>query len=234
MKKFILLAALMMMVSTAAATDISFSPDHWDIQKWCLIATDIFINTDGKPVAATDVVIETSLAYVDFVPSKKLFPNFFPPKVKNNAIHIVWFIDDPKKTITWSGSIGTLFLRQKNTTDTDWVVTLFFDWEGKTYDSNLSILWWIDVLQHVWSGYYHLVDTWSCVYPSGYNIVGWFSHMSPAEWLSSTMKQIQQKELMNKIINWRTLWIFMWLLIILVILYFYIKKWRHHLIKATS
>ncbi|MEI8009542.1 MAG: hypothetical protein WCI00_09650 [bacterium] len=54
-----------------------------------MIATDVVINTDGKPVAATDVVIETSLAYVDFVPSKKLFPNFFPPKIKNDAIHIV-------------------------------------------------------------------------------------------------------------------------------------------------
>ena len=77
MKKIILLAVLAMMMSTAAATEISFAPDHWDIQKWCLIATDVVINTDGKPVAATDVVIETSLAYVDFVPSKKLFPNFF-------------------------------------------------------------------------------------------------------------------------------------------------------------
>ncbi len=232
MKKIALFTMFILMIGVTTATEINFFPDHGDIQKWCLIATDIFINAEWNPVAATDVVIETSLEYVDFVPSKELFPNFFPPKIKSGAIHIVWFISNPSKTITWSGSIGKLFLKQKNPTDTDGVVRLYFAWKGKTHDSNLSILWWIDVLQNVGSWYYQLLDQWSCEYPADYNIVWWFSHMSPEEALDNTMTQIQNQELINKIFNWTTLRSFLGLLIIMTVLFVYIKKWKHHQLEA--
>jgi hypothetical protein len=123
-------------------------------------------------------------------------------------------------------------LRQKSPTNTDGVIRLYFAWEGKTHDSNLSILWWIDVLQKVGSWYYQLVDQWSCEYPANYNIVWWFSHMSAEEALDNTITQIQHQELINKIFNWTTLRSLLWLLIIIGILFIYIKKWKHHQLEA--
>jgi hypothetical protein len=69
-----------------------------------MVAADIIVNTDNKDIAATDVMIESSLDFVDFVPSK-MFPYFFPPKVGNGAIHIVGFTIDPNQRVNGSGSI---------------------------------------------------------------------------------------------------------------------------------
>lgn len=223
-KKIALIGIITMMIGISTATEIRFSPDSWDIKKWCLVATDIVVNTDNAAVAATDIVIETSLEYVDFVPTKNLFPYFFPPKIKGDTIHIVGFIANPKNIVTGSGVVGRLFLKQKSLTDSDAVIKLFFAGQGKTYDSNLSILWWIDVLQNVGSWYYHLLDTASCEYPSDYNIVGWFAHMSAQLALNDIIKQISRQELLAKLFTWKTFVSFTWLLLIIVISFIYIKK----------
>ncbi len=216
----------------AAAAEISFSPDYGEIQKWCLLPVDIFIDAKGNNVAATDVVIESSLAYVDFVPSKKVFPYFFPPKIKNNAIHIVWFIDNPNTPVTGSGIIGRIFLKQQNPTDTDGVIRLYFAGTGKTYDSNLSILWWVDVLDTLGSGYYRFVDSWSCEYPANSTIAGWFAHMSPEQALNATINDIHHKQLIDKLLSRKTIVSFFGILVLATILFIYFKKWRHHLLSA--
>lgn len=221
-KKIALIGIITLMIGISTATEIRFAPDHWDIKKWCLVVTDIIINTDNAAVATTDIVLETSLEYVDFVPTKNLFPYFFPPKVKGDTIHIVWFIANPKNTVTGSGVIGKLFLKQKSPTDSDAVIKLFFAGQGKTYDSNLSILWWIDVLQNVGSWYYQLLDTASCEYPSDYIIVGWFAHKSAQSVLDDITKQISYQEWLTRLFSWQTLVVCIWLLIF--ILFIFIKK----------
>jgi hypothetical protein len=62
------------------------------------------VNAGDKEISATDIIIESSLAFVDFVPSK-MFPYFLPPKVSNNLLHLVGFTVDPKNRVTGSGSI---------------------------------------------------------------------------------------------------------------------------------
>lgn len=231
MKKIILIGIFVMMIGISTATEIKFSPDNWDIQKWCLIATDIFIDTEDNKIAATDIVIESSLEYLDFVPSKNLFPYFFPPKTWDNIIHIIGFISDPKNTVTGSGSIGKIFFRKKSSTDTDGSIKLFFAGQWETYDSNLSILWGIDVLQNVWSGYYNFTDNWPCQYPADYEIVWGFSHMSAEDALNETIKTIKRQQFMEKLLSWQTLIGFAWLLIIVTILFIYIKKRKQWVIK---
>ncbi|MEI7557947.1 MAG: hypothetical protein WCJ45_03855 [bacterium] len=58
-----------------------------------MVAADIVFDTTNTNVAATDVVIESSLEYVDFVPykdpSKNSFPNFLPPQTGNDTVHII-------------------------------------------------------------------------------------------------------------------------------------------------
>lgn len=223
-----------MTIGSTTAAEIKFFPANGDIQKWCMIVTDIFIDTTGNPIAATDVVIESSLEYVDFVPTKTLFPYFLPPTLKNNKIYIAWFTDKPKKLITWSGSIGKLFLRQKNISDTDGTIKLFFAGAGKTHDSNLSILWWIDVLDRVGAWYYRLTDEWPCQYPIDHQIVWWSSHMSPEDALTNTLKEIERKQIFEQIFNWKTITTFVSFIIILTILFIYIKRiWKSDLLNAN-
>jgi hypothetical protein len=38
----------------------------------------------GKNVATTDVILESSMKYLDFIPNTSLFPYFFPPVVRTN------------------------------------------------------------------------------------------------------------------------------------------------------
>ena len=224
MKKIVLLGILMVMVGVTAASEIRFSPENWDIQKWCLVAADIIIDTDSSAIAATDIVIESSLEYLDFVPTKNLFPYFFPPQTKDGKIHIIWFVADPKNTVKGSGSVGKVFFRQKNPNDTDGAFKLYFAGQGKTYDTNLSILWGIDILQKVGGWYYRFVDSWTCQYPADYEIIWWFSHMSPEDALNDTIKDIQHRQRLKKLLNRKNLVIFSWLLIILTILFIYFKK----------
>lgn len=212
--------SMIAMISVSMATEIRFFPDSWEIQKWCLVAVDVMIDTSEQAIAATDVVIETSLEYVDFVPNKKLLPNFLPPKVSDYSIHIIWFVSNSKETVKGSGSIGTLFLKQKNTTDADGNLKLYFAWPGKTYDSNLSILWWIDILEKTGEGLYRFAENASCEYPIDYTIEWWFAHMSADKALNKTIKKLQRQERLTRrnILPWAMI------LIIITLLFIYRKR----------
>jgi hypothetical protein len=88
MKKLIIMGMFMMSVSFGFATEITFSPATGDLAKGCLITADVMIDTDNQEISATDLIIESSLDFVDFVPSD-MFPYFLPPKTKSNITHII-------------------------------------------------------------------------------------------------------------------------------------------------
>jgi len=223
MKKIILgIAIITTIIGAGTATEIRFSPDTAEIKSGCLVAVDVIIDTSEQAIAATDVVIETSLEYVDFVPSKELIPNFFPPKVSDYNIHIIGFVSNPKDTVKGSGSIGTLFLKQKNITDADGNLKLYFAWPGKTYDSNLSILWGIDILEKTGEGMYRFVENAACDYPADYEIVWGFAHMSPEEALTKTIHKMQRKERLSR----RN--ILPWVMILIIITLLFIYRRRKH------
>jgi hypothetical protein len=66
------------------------------------VAVDIVVDTSNQAIAATDIIIETSLDYVDFVPDTTFFPNFFPPKVDDFSIHIIGFVSNPNEVVSGS------------------------------------------------------------------------------------------------------------------------------------
>lgn len=226
MKKILRIVVIGMMIGVSTASEIRFFPDSWEIQKWCLVAVDIIVDTSDQSVAATDVVIESSLEYVDFVPNKNFFPNFFPPQVNDYKIHIIGFVSNSKELVSWSGSIGTLFLKQKSPTDRDGKLQLFFAGKWKTHDSNLSILWWIDILETVGKWLYTFTDTAECIYPIDYDIIGGFAHMSAQEWLNTTIKTLQKKETFKRIFTKKNTMLFSWLCLLLMIAFIYYKKQR--------
>jgi len=226
MKKILRIVAMSMIIGVSTASEIRFSPDSWEIKKWCLVAVDVMVDTSNQAIAATDVVIESSLEYVDFVPNKTLFPNFFPPKVSDYKIHIIGFVSTPQGVVSWRGSIGTLFLKQKSPTDMDGKIQLFFAGAWKTHDSNLSKLWWIDILESVGKWLYRFTDNGECTYPADYDIVGGFAHMSAEEWLDETIKTLRTQEIMTRLFTRKNLILFSWLLALLIIAFIYYRKQR--------
>lgn len=224
MKKILRVVIVTMILWVSTGAEIRFFPDEWTIQKWCLVAVDIMVDTTNQKIATTDIMIETSLDYVDFVPNKDFFPNFFPPKTGDFKIHIIGFVSNPKNVLSISGSIGRLFLKQKSLTDSDGKIQLYFDGKEKTYDSNLSILWWRDILEKTGKWLYRFVKSWECVYPTDYEIVGGFWHMSAEENLKQTMKKISVQENLARIFSSKNLLIISGICILLMITFIYYKK----------
>ncbi len=224
MKKIITLLTLSCLFSISMATEISFSPEKWEVANNCLVALDIMIDTDNKEIAASDIVIESSLDFVDFVPSK-LFPYFLPPKVSNNLIHLVWFTVDPKNRVQGSWSIGTLYMQQKNTSDADGTLKLYFKKKWDTTDSNLSIAWWIDILDSVGSAYFTFTENWACAHAVGESLNGGIADKS----VKMLLAKLDRQQLFQKIFNRKVISLFAGLLIIITLLFIYYKgtkKWK--------
>lgn len=225
MKKIIALLILTCLFSVSMATEITFSPEKGEVANNCLVALDIMINTDNNEIAASDVVIESSLDFVDFVPSK-LFPYFLPPKVSNNLIHLVWFTVDPKNRVQGSWSMGTLYMQQKNASDADGALKLYFKKKWSTTDSNLSIAWWIDILDSVGSAYFTFTKTWACAHAVGASLNGGIADKS----VKMLLAKLDRQQLFQKIFNWKVISLFAGVLIIATILFIYYKrakKWEN-------
>lgn len=208
------------------ATEITFSPSSGEVANNCLVAVDIMANTDDQEIAATDVVIESSLAFVDFVPSETMFPYFLPPKVSENMVHLVGFTVDPAHRAQWSGIIGTLYMQQRSTSDPDGMIKLYFKNKWDTTDSNLSIAWGIDALDTVWSAYFTFSTSGACVHAAGQTINGWIANKS----VKTLLAKLDRIQLLQKILNRKTISLFGGALLIIVILFLYYKgnkKWKN-------
>lgn len=219
MKKILGIAILMMMISVSAATEIRFSPDVWSLGKWCMTATDIVIDTQNQEIAATDIVIESSLEFVDFVPSS-MFPYFLPPKTNGNIVHLVGFTTDPAHRVLGKWSIGTLYMKQKDMSSADGSLKLYFTKKWDTTDSNLSIAWWVDVLDTIGSAYYTFDGTGICAHTAA-DINGGI-----AETTLQDMAQQVSRTWTNIFFNRKTLLAFGGILIVGIILFMYYKKNR--------
>ena len=225
MKKIITLLLFSCVFSVSMATEITFSPTSWEIANNCLVAVDIIANTDNQEIAASDVVIESSLAFVNFVPSETMFPYFLPPKVSDNLIHLVGFTVDPAHRAQGSWSIGTLYLQQRNATDTDGMIKLYFKKKWDTTDSNLSIAWGIDVLDTVWSAYFTFTASGACAHAAGEVINGGIANKS----VKVLLAKLDRTQLMQRIFNRKIISLFGGILIIIAILFLYYKgtkKWK--------
>lgn len=147
-KSLIFLFTLCSILSITFASEIKLSPAAGDMGDWCMIAVDIIADTQGKTIAAADVIMESSMKFVDFVPGDS-FPYFLPPKVESTVVHIVWFAVEASQRISWIHKIWTAYFQKRSIWDRDWAVHLYFTKTWDTIDSNLSIAGWIDTLQKV-------------------------------------------------------------------------------------
>ncbi|HCB51163.1 TPA: hypothetical protein DEP21_01070 [Patescibacteria group bacterium] len=150
-------------LSSSFGQEIGFSYSSGDHSgKGCIVSVDIVMDAQGKQVSTTDIVMESSMTYVDFVPNKSLFPYYFPPVVRSNGlIHIVGFTALPEQVIIGSGTIGTLYFKASDT-DPDASIRLYFLGSGNTTDTNLSF-GGVDQLQKVNQAYF-VMDQSPCTH----------------------------------------------------------------------
>jgi len=251
MKKFLycIVSIVLLLCWFVWAQSISFVP-QWNSIFWygCIVPIDVYINTNWQEISAIDLVMESSMYYVDFVPSN-FVPYFLKPIVKENGlIHVVWFTVDSSERVNWEWKMWTIYFRPKQW-DIDWVVRLYYLWEWDTSDTNLSIAWWVDVLKNVWQASVKFSkDLPSCVAEndktfSNENIQiqdkidGWFADLTYDEVLQNTMKTISRdygSSSFLQILLHNVVWIiliFMLLIIIILLLKRKKNKWNKNVVK---
>lgn len=159
----------------------------------CLVPVNVYIDTAGETISATDLMMETSLEYKDFVPTS-MFPYYLPPVVRSNGLlHIVWFTVDDSERVNGSWFLGTIYFIQKPWF-TDGTVRMYFLEEWATIDSNLSKVWGVDTLKQV--GYVNVTfsrDMPSCSHEAATIVTWWFEGVSYQESLDTTMQKIYDK-----------------------------------------
>lgn len=249
MKKFLCLivSIIWMWIWFVGAQSISLEP-QWNWVFWydCVVPIDVYIDTKWQDVAAVDLVMESSMDYVDFVKSD-FVPYFFKPIVKENGlIHVVWFTVEQSETIKWFWKMWTIYLLPQKW-DTNWILRLYFLWEWETSDTNLSIEWWIDILKSVWeANVIFSKDLPSCnikksvddldwnnenldeqiVWWVDIQITWWFANLTYDEVLENTIKEIDKKYWSTsflQILRDNIIWIFV-IFILLIIILLLLKK----------
>lgn len=125
-------------VSITFAGEIKLVPSTGDMGLGCLVPVQIWIDTDGKSVSATDIIMESSMEFVDFVPTA-VFPYFLPPSVVSNTVHLIWFAVDPSQRVSSRSMIWTAYFNKTSSFDRDWAIRLYFTKSWDTIDSNHRI-----------------------------------------------------------------------------------------------
>lgn len=196
MRKIVCIVVLLcvLFAGAASASTLSFFPEKASFWKWCDIQVAIMVNSDEN-IVATDLLIETSLSYKDFIPDT-FFPYFFAPKITDNGlIHIVGF--STYHSVSGKGRLWTLVLRS-NGTDSDGVIRLYFvgKWKELTFDTNLSAAGGTDTLSSVWNAYYTFT-TWTCAPELSWG----FGNTAYDDGLQALIHQIDQD---GKVNSWDT------------------------------
>lgn len=233
----LILSTLIMIIlsSFANAWELSLQPSDWKYSPWCMIWIDIAMDPKWEQISATDLVIESSMQFVKFE-ATKLFPYFFPPKTIDSIVHIVWFTSWPSQWINTKWIIWKIYFKQKNKSDLDWNIKFYFKKIWDTTDTNLSIGWWIDILQNTQNWFYTFNGT-ECDYPEKETIVQKTSNIDFEESLEQTMKKVEKdyvkaqrkNELkkLQKFLEGNKIYIIsLFIVIIILVAYFKIFKWK--------
>jgi len=238
MKKFLILSIsiFVLLISFSNAAELLLAPSNWKYAPWCIIWIDIIMDPDWAQISATDIIIESSMDFIKFE-ENDLFPYFLPPKITENIVHIVWFTAWPQQRIKEKWKIWKIFFKTKNISEIDWSIKFYIQKKWDTTDSNLSIWWWVDVLEDVRNWFYTF--NWDeCSYP---NIKENYNTEEIKNTQEKDFKKLKQEinKLEQKIEKDHKASIYkksrednksyiIWLFIIVVILaaYFSISKWK--------
>ncbi len=220
--------------SFVSAWEISLEPSHWKYSPGCMLWIDVVMDPEWKQISATDIVIESSMKFIKFEPTK-VFPYFFPAKTIENIVHIVWFTSWPSQRISEKWVIWKIYFKPQNKSDLDWSIKFYFKKIWDTTDTNLSIKWWIDVLQET-RNWFYTFDGTNCDYPEETTIKeAWNINFNTA--LRQTIKKVEKDfdkanrehraaELQKSRENNKIYILSIFIVVFILATYFKISKWR--------
>lgn len=225
-KLFISLLAIWFSFGMLLASELYISPDQWDFGKNCVLEFDIIAATMADQVMWTDVMLDTSMEFVDFVPGDA-FEYSLPPKVSENGVISLWAFSNPDNLFQWEWIIWTIYLKS-NKVNNDWYIRFYFKWQGDTSDTNLSIKWGIDSLKEV-NNWVYTFNWESCVHEVN-NIEWGLAWKDYDKAINDLANEFEKKWKIQKIVWFFTsttflVWLWIVVLIIMIIL-FRIKKWK--------
>lgn len=220
--------------SFVSAWEISLEPSHWKYSPGCMLWIDIVMDPEWKQISATDIVIESSMKFIKFEPTQ-VFPYFFPPKTIENIVHIVWFTSWPSQRISEKWVIWKIYFKPQNKSDIDWSIKFYFKKIWDTTDTNLSIKWWIDVLQDT-RNWFYTFDWTNCDYPEETTIKE-ASNINFDTALRQTIKKVEKDfdkvnrehraaELQKSRENNKIYILSIFIVVFILATYFKISKWR--------
>lgn len=224
MKKSIIFTLFtLFFVNLTLWANISISPNSGHFGKNCILEFDVIVDTDSEKILWTDIYIESTMEYVDFVPST-MFSYYLPPKVKNKNIYL-WAFSEPGKEFVWKLKFGTLYLKS-NDIDPDWYIKFDFIEEGNTSDTNLSIIWWEDKLIEVkdWTYYF---DGDPCEHSVIDTEIKWaFSSIDEDKYIKDMISWFNKKALVQKtlLLFSKYWWNLILFLLFLISIYIFIKN----------
>ncbi len=203
---------------------LSVSPNDWSIWQNCVEEFDININSFWELIFGADIEINTSMEYVNFIPNKKLFEYYLPPRIDNGII-VLWAF-----SMTWkefnSEMISFWKLYLKNISNNiDSFIKFNFKEVWSTTDTNLSA-GSFDTLDSVFNWIYML--DWE-VCPSNES-VGWWIDAVDYEKQIKELTADLKKDWENKTIKtlfMNNIYIVVWLSILVILfLSFLVKKYK--------
>jgi hypothetical protein len=220
--------------ASSLGASISISPESGHFGKNCVMEFDIIVESLSDNILTVDVYLESSMEYVDFVPSN-IFKYYLPPIIEGNKIYL-WAFSESWVKFVWKEKFGTLYLKSDDVS-LDWYVNFDFRWQGNTTDTNLNLIWWIDVLDEVknWTYYFDLD-------PCEQNIVDdvvsdiewWFSSIDEEQYVQDMISEFNKRWVAQKVSlffskYWRSFALFV---LVLAFIYVFIKnkkslsKWK--------
>lgn len=222
--------SILTLSSFANAWELLLEPSNWKYSPWCMIWIDIVMDPEWKEISATDIVIESSMKFIKFE-ATEVFPYFFPPKTIWNMVHIVWFTSWPSQWIKEKWVIWKIYFKPLNKSDLDWSIKFFIKKKWDTTDSNMSIWWWIDVLEDT-RNWFYTFDWDDCTYPEE-EIIEIQETTTKENFEKSLDKTIQKVEkehrsetLKQSRENNKSYIIWLFIIVILLAIYFKVFKWN--------
>ncbi|OQB41409.1 MAG: hypothetical protein BWY04_00827 [candidate division CPR1 bacterium ADurb.Bin160] len=73
--------------ASSLGASISISPESGHFGKNCVMEFDIIVESLSDNILTVDVYLESSMEYVDFVPSN-IFKYYLPPIIEGNKIYL--------------------------------------------------------------------------------------------------------------------------------------------------
>ncbi|HKL43825.1 MAG TPA: hypothetical protein VJ892_00935 [Candidatus Absconditabacterales bacterium] len=223
-KLFISLLAIGFSFGMLLASELYISPDQGDFGKNCVLEFDIIASTMADQVMGTDVMLDTSMEFVDFVPGDA-FEYSLPPKVSENGVISLGAFSNPDNLFQGEGIIGTIYLKS-NEVNNDGYIRFYFKGQGDTSDTNLSIKGGIDTLKEVNNGVYTFNGE-SCVHEVN-NIEGGLAGKDYDKAINDLANEFEKKGKIQKIVGFFTSTTFLVglgiVVLIIMIILFRIKK----------